>query len=182
MDICVLTLKKNEAHDFHISLQHLYSLSCNYLCTWQNKERSQKPPPPPYSITVLPDKSSNCIFLMGPSPWQQPLWIYCCVTVFLNQNTVNSLDILQDAVDAMLSTSQRQQRQMGDVRKPQGNGAYISVSRQQWGTCAPYCCHCSLSQSASAYERTTSHPVSELLIELRGLTVFQRMFHWQPLA
>lgn len=64
----------------------------------------------------------------------------------------------------MLSSKQIQQRQMGGWKEAPGEMPYVSVSLQQWSTCARYCRYCSLTQCASADQKTTSHPLSELLI------------------
>lgn len=52
----------------------------------------------------------------------------------------------------------------GRWKETPGERPYVSVSLQQWSTCSHYCCNCSLTQCASADQRTISHPVSELLI------------------
>lgn len=73
-------------------------------------------------------------------------------------------DIVSDTVGATCCPPPKTTKTDGRWKEAPGDRAYVSVTPRHWDACAWYCHHCSLTQCASADQRTASHPVSVLLI------------------
>lgn len=90
---------------------------------------------------------------------------YILVTGFLNHNIVSGVDIVSDTVGATCCLPIKDNKDRWEVEgSPRGKGLMSQFHCNNGARAPEYCHYCSLTQCASADQKTTSHAVSEPLI------------------